>query len=64
MKWLIIGVLLLSCSKAPVITDKVYDKHNFVCFITTTKDNNFHIVYDTTKYILIQQNNTLILKNK
>lgn len=64
MKWLLIGVLLLSCSKAPVNTDKAYDKHNFVCFISTTKDNNFHIVYDTTKYTLVKQNNTLILKNK
>lgn len=64
MKWLIIGVLLLSCSKAPVVTDKLYDKHNFVCFITTTQDNTFHIIYDTTKYKLIKQNTTLILKNK
>jgi hypothetical protein len=62
MKWLLIGVLLLSCSKAPIKQEQVMD--NPICFISSNRPNNFHITYDTCRYTLVKENNTLILKNK
>jgi len=63
MKWLIIGVLLLSCSKAPIKQEQLND-NPICCYISSNRANNFHITYDTTRYQLIKENNILILKNR